>query len=97
MQTDHDVAFRSRYTRSYFILVLQIKWTSDCEWTKRRQIAKMSKVGALIFPQRLILRTKLRHKKYSVRRVLSEYESNSKLEQEKVGGQNRGLISPLPS
>jgi hypothetical protein len=56
----------------------------------------MSKVGALIFPQRFILRTKFRHKKYSARRVLLEYVLNSKLEQENVGGPIRGLIRSSP-
>jgi hypothetical protein len=54
----------------------------------------MSKVDAIIFCQRFILETKFRHKKYSARRVLSEYVSNMKLKQRKVDGPICGLIRP---
>jgi hypothetical protein len=30
MKMGHDVTFRLRYKRSYFVLAVQVKWTSDC-------------------------------------------------------------------
>ena len=96
MKISHDVTFRLQYKRSYFVLVLYMKWTSDCGWIKWKNRAKMSKVDAIIFFQRFILETKFRHKKYSARRVLSEYVSNSKLEQQKVDGPIWLLMRPRP-
>jgi hypothetical protein len=30
MKMGHDVTFRLRYKRSYFVLAVQAKWSSDC-------------------------------------------------------------------
>jgi hypothetical protein len=30
MKIGHDVTFLLRYKRSYFVLAVQVKWTSDC-------------------------------------------------------------------